>query len=381
MPLSSRNFHERLCFPAVAVWPAGRLWPRQGSDRGPGRTETNRRVCPQRRAFWSRRWHRLACSTKPPRQVTAWTLSAALNGRRAGRRGAEHGRAGKRGYIVVNGSNKVEVVSLPDFKSAGVISGPEQPRYFLSISQAGLRDASGGMYSRPHRYAGHAQRDRPEHQRGESTACHGPQRPSALAWPAARYSCPTAGSNTVTRHRPRHRPRHQHHYRGRWPSSMLRRQRRQYLGAVRGLRELYASRPDYAATSPGKLVRFRPSNPATPDHSVPLPATASPSDMRINPAGDQLFYRFAGADTSWAPLPRHCPPLAVSSGALLAAVPSTRATTRCTAPSHRHGHQRPLHSLPVQRHDHRLVAVKWGPMASCSSKGFSAYLRFCITHH
>jgi len=44
------------------------------------------------------------------------------------------GIVGSRGYVCVNASNKVEVVSLPDFKSVATIRNIRQPRYFASTS-------------------------------------------------------------------------------------------------------------------------------------------------------------------------------------------------------------------------------------------------------
>ncbi|QIX61131.1 hypothetical protein HER32_08035 [Hymenobacter sp. BT18] len=42
---------------------------------------------------------------------------------------------GERGYIVANNNSKIEVVSLPDFKSVGTIAEPlQQPRYLLAAS-------------------------------------------------------------------------------------------------------------------------------------------------------------------------------------------------------------------------------------------------------
>lgn len=41
---------------------------------------------------------------------------------------------GNKGYIVVNNSNKVEVVTLPAFTSAGVVRGLTSPRHFLPVS-------------------------------------------------------------------------------------------------------------------------------------------------------------------------------------------------------------------------------------------------------
>ena len=39
-----------------------------------------------------------------------------------------------RAYVVVNNSNKVEVVSLPHFKSVASIGGLKLPRYFVAAS-------------------------------------------------------------------------------------------------------------------------------------------------------------------------------------------------------------------------------------------------------
>ncbi|RYY12484.1 MAG: hypothetical protein EOO36_17375 [Cytophagaceae bacterium] len=44
------------------------------------------------------------------------------------------GVVGSRGYICVNASNKVEVVSVPDFTSVATIRNIRQPRYFASTS-------------------------------------------------------------------------------------------------------------------------------------------------------------------------------------------------------------------------------------------------------
>ena len=44
------------------------------------------------------------------------------------------GVAGSQGYICVNGSSKVEVVSVPDFRSVATIRRIPQPRYFAAIS-------------------------------------------------------------------------------------------------------------------------------------------------------------------------------------------------------------------------------------------------------
>jgi len=64
------------------------------------------------------------------------------------------GVIGTTGYVVVNNSNKVEVVSLPDFKSKATITGLNQPRYFLPSTVNALKayvtEWLGGPYPAPY---------------------------------------------------------------------------------------------------------------------------------------------------------------------------------------------------------------------------------------
>jgi YVTN family beta-propeller protein len=64
------------------------------------------------------------------------------------------GIIGTTGYVVVNNSNKIEVVSLPDFKSKATISGLNQPRYFLPSTANALKgyvtEWLGGPYPAPY---------------------------------------------------------------------------------------------------------------------------------------------------------------------------------------------------------------------------------------
>jgi YVTN family beta-propeller protein len=58
------------------------------------------------------------------------------------------GIAGSQGYICVNGSGKVEVVSVPDFRSVATIKKIPQPRYFAATSaQRGYVTAWRGPYT------------------------------------------------------------------------------------------------------------------------------------------------------------------------------------------------------------------------------------------
>jgi len=57
-----------------------------------------------------------------------------VNGRSLGDIVQSFGIAGDYGFIVVNNSQKIEVVNLKSFQSVGVITGISYPRYFLSVS-------------------------------------------------------------------------------------------------------------------------------------------------------------------------------------------------------------------------------------------------------
>lgn len=58
-----------------------------------------------------------------------------VNGRTIGNVCQSMTVVGNKGYIVVNNSQKVVVVSLPDFKEIGTVTGLTSPRYFLPISK------------------------------------------------------------------------------------------------------------------------------------------------------------------------------------------------------------------------------------------------------
>jgi YVTN family beta-propeller protein len=57
-----------------------------------------------------------------------------INGRNLGDIAQSMGEANGKYYIVVNNSNKIEVVDKYSFKSAGIVKGVNQPQYFLAIN-------------------------------------------------------------------------------------------------------------------------------------------------------------------------------------------------------------------------------------------------------
>ena len=71
---------------------------------------------------------------KATKALTLDAFGGANNGATLGDVVQSMGVQGNKGYIVVNASRKIEVVTLPDFKTAGTIAGLDQPRYFTSTS-------------------------------------------------------------------------------------------------------------------------------------------------------------------------------------------------------------------------------------------------------
>jgi len=71
---------------------------------------------------------------KTTKAVNADAFGSANGGAKLGDVVQDMGVQGNKGYIVVNNSAKIEVVSLPDFKTAGTIGGLHEPRYFTATS-------------------------------------------------------------------------------------------------------------------------------------------------------------------------------------------------------------------------------------------------------
>lgn len=71
---------------------------------------------------------------KTTKALSVDAFAAANGGSMLGDVVQDMGIVNSRGYVCVNASNKVEVVSLPDFKSVRTIRNIRQPRYFASTS-------------------------------------------------------------------------------------------------------------------------------------------------------------------------------------------------------------------------------------------------------
>ncbi|AMR27572.1 hypothetical protein A0257_11005 [Hymenobacter psoromatis] len=71
---------------------------------------------------------------KSTKTLVVDAFGAANGGSKLGDVIQDMGVVGSSGYVCVNASNKVEVVSLPDFKSVATIRNIRQPRYFAATS-------------------------------------------------------------------------------------------------------------------------------------------------------------------------------------------------------------------------------------------------------
>ncbi len=230
---------------------------------------------------------------KATKSLTVDAFGSANNGAKLGDVVQSMGVQGNRGYIVVNASNKIEVVNLPDFKTAGTISGLNQPRYFTSTSatRGYVTEWRGpftgylpGVLSILDLTTNSVIRSVPVGRNPEQLLALGGKIyvPNSLDNTVSIVDEASAAvSSTVTV--------------SDGPSSMVADKDGNVWVLCSGF-VTYLSVPPYTATrvSNGALIRFSPNSPAT-QFKLTFPATGGPSKLRINPAKDQLYYAFGGA--------------------------------------------------------------------------------------
>ena len=207
----------------------------------------------------------------------------------------------KRGYIVVNGSNKVEVVSLPDFKSVGVVTGLNSPRYFLPISTSRAYVTQWGTYAStgvPIR-VGLKIVDLITNAVVDSIATGGS--PERLTMVGGKVFVANYGDNTVTVIDPATNRVTNTVTVGDAPNSFAL-DKNNRLWVLCGGLVVYTSTftgVDYIATTAGRLVGLDPASPTTGASTRTFATNRyAPTDLHINPAGDQLYFRSTDAYTS-----------------------------------------------------------------------------------
>ncbi|HET9503561.1 MAG TPA: DUF5074 domain-containing protein [Hymenobacter sp.] len=220
---------------------------------------------------------------KSTKAVTTDAFGSANNGAVLGSVVQSMGVVGTTGYVVVNNSNKIEVVSLPDFKSKATISGLNQPRYFLPSTANALKgyvtEWLGGPYPAPYTAGRVSTIDLATNKVISSVGVG--TNPERLVATAGNIYVANSGSafltvindasgavtNTIALPSP--------------ASSLV----VDKNGAIWVL-----CSTDYVST-PASLVRF---NPATPTvlTRLPLPTVGSGGGLRIGPDGQQLYYGY-----------------------------------------------------------------------------------------
>ncbi|ALW84613.1 hypothetical protein AUC43_05645 [Hymenobacter sedentarius] len=230
---------------------------------------------------------------KATKAVTLDAFGSANNGAKLGDVVQNMGVQGSRGYIVVNASKKIEVVNLPDFKTAGTIAGLDQPRYFTSTSAT-----RGYVTEWRGPYTGYLPGVLSILDLGTNTVAsrvtvgRNPEQPLALG---GRIYVPNSLDNTISVIDEASGTLSSTITVADGPSNMVADKDGNIWVLCSGF-VTYLSAPPYTArVSNGALVRFSPGSPAT-QFKLTFPATSGPSKLRINLAKDQLYYSFGGAE-------------------------------------------------------------------------------------
>lgn len=218
----------------------------------------------------------------------------ANNGAKLGDVVQSMGVQGSKGYIVVNASNKIEVVNLPDFKTAGTITGLEQPRYFTSTSAT-----RGYVTEWRGPYTGYLPGvlsiiDLSTNTVSSRVAVgHNPEQLLALG---GKIYVPNSLDNNISVINEATGALEATISAAAGPSSMVADKDGNIWVLCSGF-VTYLPVAPYTATrvSNGSLVRFNPANPAM-QLKLNFPGTDSPGQLRISPAKDQLYYSFGGGE-------------------------------------------------------------------------------------
>ena len=209
------------------------------------------------------------------------------------------GVVSNRGYVVVNNSSKIEVVSLPDFKSVATISGLSQPRYFLSTAanKGYVTEWRGpftgylpGRVTLLNLTTNTIATDNGVPR--SVTVGRNPEQPVAAA---GNVYVPNSLDNTISVINDDLGTLSSTITVSDGPRSMVVDKNGNVWVLCSGF-VTYTNTPPYVVqSSAGALIRFSPGSP-TAQFKLTFPATSSPSDLRINPARDQMYYSFGGAE-------------------------------------------------------------------------------------
>ena len=226
--------------------------------------------------------------------LTVDAFGSANNGAKLGDVVQSMGVQGSKGYVVVNASGKIEVVSLPDFKTAGTIAGLDQPRYFTSTSATrGYVTEWRGPYTG---YLPGVLSILNLSTNTVSSRVTVGRNPEQLLALGGKIYVPNSLDNTVSVIDEATGTLASTITVADGPGSMVADKDGNVWVLCSGF-VTYLSVPPYTATrvSNGTLVRFSPASPAT-QFKLTFPGTGSPEQLRISPAKDQLYYHFGAAE-------------------------------------------------------------------------------------
>ena len=194
------------------------------------------------------------------------------------------------GYLVVNNSNKVEVVSLPGFKSTATISSLQQPRYMVatSLGKGYITEWLSGA-------AGRVSIIDLTTNAILGTLPTGSYPEKLLNYNNTIY-VPNSNENTLTIIDASQQKVTSTLTVSDGPGSLVA-DKNNVIWVLCGGITRYGGAPNYPVLSstPGALIHFSPGTP-TQQVALPFAASASPSDLRISPDGSQLYYSSNGAE-------------------------------------------------------------------------------------
>jgi len=203
------------------------------------------------------------------------------------------GIAGSQGYICVNGSGKVEVVSVPDFRSVATIKKIPQPRYFAATTaQRGYVTAWRGPYT--NYLPGKVMVLNLSTNTVIDSITVG-RCPEQLTVANGLLYVPNSYDNTVSVIDPATNKVTSTVAVGDGPRNVVADQAGNIWALCSGF-TVYNSSPPYnvISSTPASLVRFAPASPAT---LLTLPfSSGSPRQLRISPDKTQLYYAYNGAE-------------------------------------------------------------------------------------
>ncbi|OON68112.1 YncE family protein [Hymenobacter sp. CRA2] len=196
---------------------------------------------------------------------------------------------GNKGYVVVNNGNKVEVVNLPDFRSAGVVTGLALPRYLAADNNKGFV-TEWVAYGQTGRVSIVDLRTNAV----TTTVPVGklPEQPLLLN---GKLYVPNSDENTLTVINTTSNQVETTLSIADGPNSLAKDAAGNIWVLCSGLTR-YNPVPPYnvLSSTPGKLVRLNPAAPTTGRLELPF-ASGGATNLQVSPDGQQLYYRYEGA--------------------------------------------------------------------------------------